>query len=156
MNIIEGNILHPLNNAQAICITTNGTTRSDHACVMGRGNALAAKTKWPGIEYDLGNLIRKNGNHVQIIRHVTTDDYYEVALVAFPVKNHWKEQADINLIVRSCLQLVSLANKMEWNSVWLAAPGVGNGRLSWSEVEKVLAPRLDNRFSIVFLPKNVQ
>ena len=45
-------------------ITTNGQTRKDGACVMGRGCARQARDMLPGIDYKLGELLRKYGNRV--------------------------------------------------------------------------------------------
>ncbi len=51
----------------AICLTTNGWTKKDGSCVMGRGCAGQARERWPGIEFSLGEAL-KGGN----VPHVLT------------------------------------------------------------------------------------
>ncbi len=52
--------------ADAICITTNGWTKQDGSCVMGRGCADQAKKLWPGIEFTLGEAL-KQGNDLHLL-----------------------------------------------------------------------------------------
>lgn len=129
-------------SADARCITTNGAITTRGACVMGRGCAAEAKDRFRGIEYDLGRLIRTNGNHVHELR---------TGLLSFPVKHHWREQADLELIARSAQELVALAElHPEWKRLLLPRPGCGNGRLQWESVSIVLTQVLtDDRFVIV-------
>jgi hypothetical protein len=76
-------------------------------------------------------------------------------LFTFPVKYHWKEQANLALIVQSAHQLVSLVDcspltvgtKLE--HVYLPRPGCGNGGLMWSVVIHFIQPILDDRFTVV-------
>jgi len=88
MKELRGHLLQPETYGfvpDAICITTNGFTKSNGDCVMGRGCAKQAKEKWPKVPFDLGKLIRKNGNVTQSIATITRGDE-SWALVAFPVK----------------------------------------------------------------------
>src|SRR3990167_843821 len=82
-----------------VCITTNGVVRSDGACVMGRGIALQATLKAPGIAYRIGEAIKKQGNHLYMMGDYCT----------FPVKHKWWELADLELIKDSAGELLSLA-----------------------------------------------
>ena len=56
--------------ADAICITTNGWTKQDGSCVMGRGCADQAKKLWPGIEFTLGEAL-KQGNDLHLLTRPT-------------------------------------------------------------------------------------
>lgn len=125
-------------------LTTNGIVRRDGACVMGRGCALEAKDRFPGIEFRLGELIRKYGNRVMRLGR-----YEGVVIASFPVKHNWKEPADPELIRRSAEQLVALADKFGYTDVAIPRPGCGNGKLRWSDVRKVLDDVLDDRFTVV-------
>ena len=165
----QGNLFEQT-DVDAICITTNGVTRSrDGAAVMGRGCAAEAVRRWPSVQYLLGHQIRARGN----VLHLLTGDYgfNKVPMlwdedviggvpdadgivtpwhvVAFPVKHHWKEQADLMLIGRSAYELAALADARGWKSVALVRPGTGNGRLSWDAVRLVIEPILDDRFVII-------
>ncbi|KKN69263.1 hypothetical protein LCGC14_0442580 [marine sediment metagenome] len=134
-------------NADIIVITTNGATRKDGAAIMGRGVALQAKQRYPGIEHVLGRLIRENGNHVSLI----TGNIPKI--VSFPVKHHWRERADLKLINQSVIELVQLVDRgtsffQKYLTVALPRPGCGNGRLRWEEVRSIIRLILDDRFTI--------
>lgn len=129
-------------------ITTNGAVRRDGACVMGRGCALEAKIRYPGLEYKLGDLIGRHGNRVMRLGR-----YNGVVLASFPVKHHWREEADPELIARSARQLVALADKFGCERIALPRPGCGNGRLRWARVRTILKDILDDRFTIVDFPR---
>lgn len=162
--------LFALTDVDAICLTTNGVVSKCGACVMGRGVALQAKQRWPGVDYLLGRAIQQNGNIV----HQLTGIYGlnpgvpmlwdEVCiggspdsdgivlpwhLVAFPVKNHWREPASLVLIERSAIQLAQLADLEGWRRIALPRPGCGNGRRRWDEVAPVLSRMLDDRFIVI-------
>ena len=125
------------------CITTNGYVKSNGACVMGRGVALQAKNKYPGIATDLGRLIKLHGNHVFLL--------YAYDIVSFPVKNNWYEKGDLELIKRSAEELMSLLEVTpEIKQVALPRPGCGNGKLSWEVVKPKIENILDDRVTIVY------
>jgi hypothetical protein len=132
----------------ARCITTNGTLTKTGRGVMGRGVALQAKSRYLGIEKRLANHLRLQGNHVGVLLEVGED--VSVPLVVFPVKHQWHEHADLNLIKQSAEELVALADRRGWQEVLLPRPGCGNGHLSWALVEKIVRPRLDDRFVVVY------
>lgn len=130
----------------AVCITTNGAVRKDGACVMGAGVAKQAAERYSHLPYQLGHSIKKSGNQP----YVFTMGPYTPHIVTLPVKHHWRQQADIDLIVRSIKQLVFLTNALHWESVVLVRPGVGNGRLNWDDVKGRIEPLLDDRFTVVY------
>lgn len=125
-------------------ISTNGDTNSSGAAVMGRGCALQAKRRIPGLEYRLAALLREHGNRVmRLARHQGAD------LASFPVKHRWREEADPELIRGSARQLVALADKFGFRNVVLPRASCGNGGLSWREVRPILSGILDSRFSVI-------
>ena len=111
---------------------------------MGRGCALEAKERYPGIEYRLGDLLAEHGNRVMRIGR-----YDGVVVASFPVKRHWREEAIPELIFRSANQLVELTEKFGYERVVLPQPGCGNGRLRWADIQPVLSVVLDDRFTVV-------
>lgn len=121
-----------------LAITTNGFVKTNEHAVMGRGIAKQAKDKYPGVDHLLGKKIQALGNHV----HLLAAD-----LVSFPVKHNWWETADIELIKRSCTELMTFLGNNE--TILLPRPGCGNGKLKWEEVKKVIAPLLDDRVYII-------
>ena len=124
------------------CITTNGFVKSNGECVMGRGCAKTIADMHPNIPKILGASIKKRGN-VPCILH-TQDN---VKFISFPVKHKWFENADIELIVKSAL---NVSKRVGLNAkVLLPRPGCGNGNLNWNVVKKHLEDILDERFFIV-------
>ncbi len=147
MKEIYGNAWKIFKDFDALCITTNGAVKKNGACVMGRGIAYQAKKSLPGIDLELGNLIKENGNIVQCIRW--NKDMTKV-IIAYPTKHHWQQQSDIDLIVKSAHQLEALYWAMPKNSrILLPRPGCSNGRLLWSEVKPKIAPILNDNIYIV-------
>jgi len=111
-------------------ITTNAITDKNGNAVMGKGIALQAKERYPGIEKKLGELLKNEGNHV-----------FELVpdkLISFPVKNDWKDKANFELIERSCIELLYLIQERKWNKVVMVRPGCGCGGLDWLEVKTVV------------------
>jgi hypothetical protein len=129
--------------ADATVITTNGTIKSNGACVMGRGCAKEARDRFPGIDKILGKSIALIGN---IVAPLGVWGIYNI--VAFPVKHSWSDEADPKLINKSVLELLVYANFMALESIILPRPGCGNGKLNWGDVKPLLAP-LDDRFIVV-------
>jgi hypothetical protein len=139
--------------ADARCVTTNGYVTRAGRGVMGRGVAAQAKARFPGIEKALGQLVTRNGNHVQTIAW-----WNGSPIIAFPVKHHWHEAADLALIERSARELVVLVDARiltfgPHSMVLLPRPGCGNGRLAWPDVRAVIEPVLDDRIVVVALPE---
>lgn len=148
MQIVKGNIWDFHKYGEIVCITTNGFIKQNGDAVMGRGTARQAVEKFPKLPTELGLLLGSKGNHVHYLP--------KYRLITFPVKRTWNEDARLNLIERSCLELVSLADSMCHKSMslkfkyYLPMPGCGNGNLKWfGEVDKVVEPLLDERFYVV-------
>lgn len=144
MKNITGNLWDGYGAFDCLCITTNGTVKNNGSAVMGRGCAKEAVELYPGIQRNLGKRITKYGNNVQKLVHSDTTEIW-----SFPVKHEWYEQADIDLIRRSCKQLTKIADEKGWKLILIPRPGCGNGKLKYKDVEPILQEELDNRFYIV-------
>lgn len=142
-----------LEEVDAICITTNMSTKKNGKAVMGAGIAKDAKSRFHGIDEDLGALIRDKGSMVFPIRNEKFSfgkNIKEIPIVAFPVKFEWWEQANAQLIEESIRKLLILANERGWKKIILPRPGVGSGKLSWDEKIKPLVEQyLDERFLVI-------
>jgi hypothetical protein len=124
-------------------ITTNGTVKRNGECVMGRGCALEAKSRYPDLAFMLGQVIQGLGNEAFWI--MTKDG----PIITFPVKHNWYEKADLSLIEKSALKIASM-HALEDKTVVMPRPGCGNGRLDWElNVKPILAPILDDRFHVI-------
>lgn len=161
--------------ADALCITTNGCVVKGE-CVMGRGIALQAKQRFPGIALHLGRCIQAEGNSTRIIPGTTVPMGTPSVLVALPTKHGeirvkdinqvlphfcpyvrigqlvpgWKMCSDPVLIVKSLMELTELADNHNWQSVVLPPPGVGNGSFNFYDSVDCCRMLLDDRFTVVY------
>jgi len=133
------------------CITTNGFVKADGEAVMGRGCALEAKLRLPWLPKTLGTLIEAEGNHVHEIKFgPRMEDEKPYTLITFPVKHNWWEPADLELIERSCIELLKLVDERGYKDIVIPRPGCGNGQRDWeTEVKPILEKYFDNRFIII-------
>ncbi len=153
--------------ADAKVITTNGYVKTNGEAVMGRGVAQQAALRWRELPRTLGEILSASGNHVASLGRFSYDPTAEerdkihtnlrlptqetFELIAMPVKHLWSQPADLDLILRSRDELLSLVHYKGWQKVVLPRPGCGNGGLSWEVVRPIMANVLDNRFVIVQL-----
>lgn len=137
--------------AEVVCITTNGFVKNNGEAVMGRGCAYEAKTRDPELPKVLGSLLRDKGNHVHHLPSLAVG--FDTVLLSFPVKHVWNQAADLDLIVRSCNELMAYLDghpRHNWPvRALLPRPGCGNGQLSWEQVRPVCAELLDNRVGVI-------
>ena len=98
MKIYRCDIWSLADRADAICITTNGLTKANGEAVMGKGIALQARQRFPGIDRVLGDHLRARGNVPGIIN-------VNPAIVSFPTKNDWRDKSDLDLIEKSARKL---------------------------------------------------
>lgn len=129
--------------ADATVITTNGFVKNNGEAVMGRGCAREAAQRWPDFPIQLGHVIEQEGNHCHLFA------YDGRTIITMPVKHHWREKADMDLILRSAQELVDLADEHWLREVILPRPGCGNGQLDWTDVSMELEAVLDDRFTVV-------
>jgi len=148
---ISGDMFSPvyIKFADAICVTTNGVVKKNGKAVMGAGNALQARKIFKGLDLDLGRLIKKNGNIVQIIRFEMIHGK-KIPIISFPVKHNWWEKADLELIRKSLDQLSAEIKFNQWKKVILPRPGCMNGKLSWlTEVKPLLELFMDDQIYVI-------
>jgi hypothetical protein len=137
------------------CITTNGDVNSLGDAIMGRGCAREARDRYPGLAKRFAAKLQANGNVTQHLGWLRSVAGNKVSLMAFPVKHHWHEPADLALIATSTQQLVALVTEYERlfafsPRVVLPRPGCGNGGRAWErEVRPILEPLLDDRFTVI-------
>lgn len=146
MREVKGNLWEY--EADAYVITTNGFVKNNGRAVMGRGCAYEAKQRYPGIDKALGKLITQFGN-VTVVIGQQGEPGWDRNVLAFPVKHHWRQQADLQLIEESAKRLVILTDIVGWNKVVVPRPGCGNGGREWEEVKPILEPLLDDRFVVI-------
>lgn len=129
-----------------IIIPTNGTVKEDSSAVMGKGVALQAAKRFPGLSQNLGRKLRVFG--------ITPIVFHHLRLVTFPVKIDWWVEATLQLIEESCK---SITKEDNWNQlgiseIYMPRVGCGAGGLNWKDVKPILEKYLDDRFIVVTLP----
>jgi len=144
MKEIKGNLFDQ--KVDVVCITTNGSVKTDGRAVMGRGCAKQAAELFPELPLILGEKLQTFGNYLHYLKYYEDRGY---TICSFPVKKYWTDiQADLKLIEQSCKDLVE--STMPEVSVALVRPGCGCGARNWEkEVKPLLEKYLDNRFIIV-------
>lgn len=154
MNEFRGNIWDF--GCHWIVIPTNGIVNKEKRAVMGAGMAKQAARMYPGIDLALGRAILDNGNIVQPIAAIQPYGRDLIGIVSFPVKHHWNEQADLDLIRSSTEALRQMADKdadkMMGRRIAMPRVGCGNGGRDWiTEVKPILHEIIggDGRFWIV-------
>lgn len=147
-----GNIFELPQNGEAVCVTTNGIVKSDGHAVMGAGIAKEAD-RYFHLSAKLGTYIKQYGNrafNLGLYQRHTINNPAVFNIFSFPTKHHWKEDSDINLIVKSAEQLVEMCNKFNISKCYLTPPGCGCGNLNYeATVKPWIEIVLDNRFVVV-------
>lgn len=131
-----------------ICVTTNGFVKNNGCAVMGVGIAKQALNKYgPGLAKQLGTHIKQHGNVLGV--------HWGLDLISFPVKHHWKDHADPQLIEKSCVALKELLNILPANvRILLPRPGCGNGKLSYhATIEPLLLTYFDDDQRVIVFHK---
>ena len=123
-----------------IAITTNGSLTKDGRGIMGRGVARQAAGQFPGLAEKMGKLLSEQGNHVF---------YLGDGIVTFPVEETAWSLPDLRIITRSAEELRHLADYLEWSEIIVPRPGCGGGGLAWRDVEPLIAPWFDDRFTVI-------
>jgi hypothetical protein len=122
-------------------ITTNSTVKRNGALVMGRGIALQAKTRFPGLDLALGQAILRvcpnQGRYGLIVGR---------KLGIFQVKYHYAAPADLELIRYSTGMLTAYAAEHPDIRIHLNYPGIGWGHLSQEQVAPIILALPDNVF----------
>ena len=137
-----GNMIDAIEPGNGVWLcTTNSYIRKDGALVMGRGCAKAMAEAFPGLPMMLGARIEHLSEYnIGILEDETSN----IALGAFQVKYHFKQDADLGLIERSCSALWALADLKPEREFHLNYPGIGNGRLKASDIEPLIQLLPDN------------
>jgi len=140
---VEDDIWKYWNSGFWIVIPTNGSVKKNNAAVMGKGLALQAKMKFPRLSFELARRLKIYGNCVFV--------FTDFRIITFPVKKRWQDKASLELIEKSCKELLEI---FKYNLSGIPTPiyipkvGCGNGKLNWKNVKPILEKHLDSRFII--------
>lgn len=126
---------------EVMFVTTNAMVRKDGALVMGRGAAEAAASLWPLLPYALGKAIKERPEYGLIIPGSLI---HGPRIGAFQVKHHWRDEANLPLIMYATLKLKAVASSFPDSTFALNFPGIGNGRLARDVVLPIVLRLPDN------------
>jgi hypothetical protein len=141
MRWIKGNLWDFHEQNKPVAITTNGVINTHNMNVMGKGVALEAKNLFPNLPRDVAKHISNNGNVVGF--------FPNYKLFTFPTKDYWWEKSSLQLIEDSAIALSALVTQLKFTEVYMPCPGIGNGKLTKSQVEPLISIHLDHRFVVV-------
>lgn len=136
-----GNFWGEYDKYDAIVCTTNQIVKSNGELVMGGGIAYDFAVRYPYLPLVWGYQTRKK-------IHLTIA-YEQQWLIGMPTKKHYKDPSPIDLIEKSCNELVKFADEYKLNSVLMTRPGCGLGGLSWHNVKPCIETILDDRFTVI-------
>lgn len=151
LHLTAGSIFDmPTGTNTAMCVTTNGMVKRNGEAVMGAGIAKAVYQRYNtrGIASILATHLRKTGNHVYDLG-LYGNQNGQFHMISFPTKNDWRDPSDLALIEQSAKELAQLCDRLGIQSCFLPRPGCSNGKLRWENVRPVIAPILDDRFTII-------
>ncbi len=142
----KGDMWDRFGKVDLFCITTNGVITKDGRLVMGAGIAKEARDRLPGIDKDLAEAIQnKSGFFLhRLKRSLQVRNHVAQMIVAFQVKEHYKSNANLNLIRESCLALFSEILDRPKITIALNFPGIGYGGLSRNKVLPIISLLPDN------------
>lgn len=135
-----------------VCFTSNAIVTREGKAVMGAGVAKYFKDNFNGLDVALGKIKSRTMNNV-----VTDLGYWDRGedkhrIIAFPTKNHWKNDSIPALIKMSCLRLKNLIDsdvRLQKGVILLPRPGCDNGGLDWEEIKDDVIKRLPNNVVII-------
>lgn len=160
-NIEYGNIFDYIGKADCICVTTNGTIKSNGELVMGAGVAKQFYDKFKDLDIAriLANKLYKGTplkkmhvvNNADNICYKAIDakDNHGTHVLSFPTKHHFMDKGDLDLIIKSAKRAVVFADMYNLDNIIIPSPGTGCGKLNEDDVYKELDKILDNRFTII-------
>jgi len=134
-----------------IAVSTNHSISKSGALVMGRGAALQAKQRIPGIDLECGEAIRSfqqrcDGPYGFLVVRPPTDS--KIGFGIFQVKYHWAEAAALELIWYSAEGLAKWAKDHSDCAIRMNFPGIGNGHLSRQEVLPIIQDVLPQNVAV--------
>jgi hypothetical protein len=159
MEVIEGDLWSEVGKADLVLFTSNADLDSHGELVMGRGAALEARTRWPGLARVLAEATGGRREYgLAWAKDVETGS--KTVLGCLQVKRSWRDPADLKLIDWSAGKLAAalerwLGNPEHANRTLRVAinyPGIGKGtgNLSEADVQPILEKHFSNLQVVVY------
>ena len=160
MPVKQEELWTPQSHPGLYLVTTNSSINRNGELVMGRGAALQATKRIPGIAKEAAQKIlewrKKSGRHEYLLLIIREPRPLEgrYGFGIFQVKTIWNAPADLHLISTSLNVLRTYAYGRPELSIRMNYPGIGYGHLSRKAVGTVLEPNLKQGIHPA-IPKNV-
>jgi hypothetical protein len=135
----------------ALVCTTNKMVKRNGRLVMGAGIAREFRDRFYDLDLRWGQRLKSGGHDNGFMvssAYISHGGERLIHFVAFPTKEHWKQDSILDLIRCSALTLESVANIMGWRNVLMTRPGCGMGNLEWPLVREKIG-FLDDRFKVI-------
>ena len=129
MEVVEGDLWDFYDQGFYVVIPTNLTVGRGGEAVMGRGVAQQAAVRFPKLARGYATALRAKDNF---------KIFHEQRLVMFPVKDHWRDPADLEILRHSCEALRAEAAHLWGPRVALPLVGCGFGELKEVQVHPLL------------------
>lgn len=150
----HGNMWSAWEQADLFVITTNGIVTKDGRLVMGKGIALEAKERFPGIDQVLGACVSKKpyAKGESASRTALSHEYHLLVSQAWPhkklaclqTKYHWMGCANVKLIKESLARLKQWAEEHPAAQIHVNMPGVGEGKVKPETIMRYVEALPDN------------
>ena len=148
----KGNLFDDTNLNCIVC-TINQIVKNNGELVMGAGIAKEFRDRYPFLAESFGKRTKFKESGILLANDIVfrqkesgvVIDY--VCICGLPTKYDWRDKSDIDLIVKSCRELLMVANAFGWEKIGMTRPGCGNGGLNWDNVKNKIS-FLDDRFII--------
>lgn len=126
--------------------TGNPIIKANGAIVMGRGAAKQVRDSYPGIDQAFGRAVKDNPENSLLFVSVRPRSGKAEAKILgwFKVKNHWQQEARLDLIQESVYALTTQAVANPDVTFHMNYPGIGNGKLTEEEVNPLLTQLPNN------------
>jgi hypothetical protein len=147
MKICTGDMFSILDKTDVFVVTTNSTLKKDRTLVMGRGAALQLKKTIPDIDKLFGQKITSREYNIIFVDYFGIGTFYNCIFGALQTKFHFKDPSNIQLINRSVQALTTVATKQNHLRFDVNCPGIGYGKLSFSEIFPIIQ-QLPNNVNI--------
>lgn len=143
MKEMKGNLWDFHSQGKWVCVTTNGTVKSDGSLIMGAGCAGEAARRYPGLPIMLGVLVSSLGNNCY-------SSPYKI--ISFPtIENLYKDSSTVERVLKSAFQLKDLVHMYNIPEIYIPRPGCGLGGLNWDTQVKPILEKVftDDNFIVI-------
>ena len=142
-----GDMWEMFGHTDLIVVTTNAYITSTGRLAMGRGAALEARTRCPGIDKMFANFIQEQCTSKWLYGLIVVQ-YGRQSVGAFQVKRHYAHNADPDIIGYSASMLRDWVRQTRCGRVDMNFPGIGYGKLDRASVLELIEPVLPDQVHV--------